>query len=101
MILPMIRIDLERCTGCGLCVEACSQHALVLEGKQVRVLDDRCQGCGACADACHREAIRLVDVPVAVPARDDRSSAAVGRHRRLRQRRGRAIASTSIGRRVS
>jgi ferredoxin len=72
----VITIDLEQCTGCSTCVEACPTGALYLvEGKAT--LDGAlCHECEACIAACPTEAIRLVTPerelaaePVRVPTR--------------------------------
>jgi len=33
----VMKIDREKCTGCGMCVQACEQRALALIGKRMRV----------------------------------------------------------------
>ena len=54
-------IDIERCKGCDLCVEACPQDVLALapefnlKGYHPAVLvehDNHCTGCTLCAVAC-------------------------------------------------
>ncbi|MHB0858486.1 MAG: ATP-binding protein [Anaerolineae bacterium] len=47
--------DSRRCTGCGLCVEACEIHggALVLwPGGHLAIEQDTCEGCGICESVC-------------------------------------------------
>lgn len=48
----------ERCTLCGLCVEACPQHGIHL-GARGPVFDrtEECEACGSCEDACPAGAI--------------------------------------------
>jgi NAD-dependent dihydropyrimidine dehydrogenase PreA subunit len=57
----MIYLDHERCTGCGVCVEACPAGAIRLtkgvDGNHVEIDEERCQGCEACVEACPEEAI--------------------------------------------
>jgi electron transfer flavoprotein alpha subunit len=53
-----IRIDLEKCNGCGECISSCSFSALEMKGEKVRILAN-CTLCGACVDACSEEAIIL------------------------------------------
>lgn len=47
------------CSGCALCLKACSHDAIaVIEGK-ARIDPDRCAGCGRCITACPRKAINV------------------------------------------
>jgi len=40
------------CIGCGSCVKACPQNALVIEFGQAKVLRDKCINCGYCIKKC-------------------------------------------------
>lgn len=51
-------IDKEKCTGCGLCFEACPFNAIKLEA-HAEIIPDKCSGCGACISACPVKAIRI------------------------------------------
>jgi MinD superfamily P-loop ATPase len=55
-----IRIDAERCTGCGSCIDSCAVKALSLMEGLVRVNEEKCAQCGACVQACPNEALELV-----------------------------------------
>jgi len=58
MIRQMIKIDEEKCDGCGICVDACSEGALaMIEGKAKLIRDDHCDGLGNCLPVCPRGAI--------------------------------------------
>jgi MinD superfamily P-loop ATPase len=59
-------VDVERCTRCGRCAEACQFHAIAVIAKQVLVFPELCHGCGACTLACPEEAIREVPREVGV-----------------------------------
>jgi len=49
----IIKIDEEKCTGCGLCVPACAEGALqIIDGKARLVSDRFCDGLGACLGKC-------------------------------------------------
>ncbi len=54
-----IVIDVERCKGCGVCVEACPKHVIELSknvnGKgynYTHTVSDDCIGCASCAIVC-------------------------------------------------
>jgi len=53
------RIDPQKCTGCGLCIEACPLEAIRLEGQTAVVDPERCTGCGICVDECPNGAAAL------------------------------------------
>ena len=56
----MVHIDIERCTGCGICKDVCPQHAMAIKNDLALVNDDLCIQCGTCADVCPAGAIREV-----------------------------------------
>ena len=56
----MVRIDNEKCSGCGGCVDACGNEVLAMDGIRVVVEDpDECEECGACERACPCDAITV------------------------------------------
>ena len=58
MIRKIIRIDEEKCTGCGLCAEACHEGAIeIIDGKAKLVRENFCDGFGDCLPNCPTGAI--------------------------------------------
>ena len=56
----IIKIDQEKCNGCGLCVPDCPEGALqVIDGKARLVGDLLCDGLGACISTCPEDAITV------------------------------------------
>ncbi len=53
MIRKIIKIDEDRCTGCGLCAQACHEGAIgMVDGKARLLREDYCDGLGDCLPAC-------------------------------------------------
>jgi len=58
MIRQMIKIDQDKCNGCGLCADACHESAIEMQhGKAVVIRDDFCDGLGDCLPVCPTGAI--------------------------------------------
>ncbi|HWQ08357.1 MAG TPA: 4Fe-4S binding protein [Holophaga sp.] len=56
----IIRIDEEKCDGCGLCASGCPEGALqIIDGKARLVSEITCDGLGACVGECPQGAISV------------------------------------------
>ena len=52
------KVDAEKCTSCGACVDCCPSEAIAMDDKAV-ISADKCVDCGVCVDECPVEAISM------------------------------------------
>ena len=58
----IVRIDEEKCNGCGFCIPNCAEGALqIVEGKVKLISDKFCDGLGACLGHCPQDAITITE----------------------------------------
>ncbi|SHL40998.1 4Fe-4S dicluster domain-containing protein [Desulfatibacillum alkenivorans DSM 16219] len=56
-----VRLNKEKCLGCGVCVDRCQFHAIELD-EVPKVDPDSCFGCGNCVLTCPAEALILEEI---------------------------------------
>ncbi len=55
-----LKLNSEKCIGCGMCTDVCPHQILYIKNGKVEVTDkDMCMECGACAKNCPASAISV------------------------------------------
>jgi NAD-dependent dihydropyrimidine dehydrogenase PreA subunit len=55
-----LKLDKEKCSGCGMCIMVCPHAVLSMNDQRVRIeKTDACMECGACAMNCPTEALTV------------------------------------------
>ena len=58
----IVKIDEEKCNGCGLCIPNCAEGALqIVDGKAKLMSEKFCDGLGACLGHCPEDAITVIE----------------------------------------
>lgn len=58
VLRKIVRIDEEKCDGCGVCVPSCAEGALqIIDGKAKLISEQYCDGLGACLGECPQGAL--------------------------------------------
>ena len=99
----VIKIDQEKCDGCGMCVPSCAEGAIqIVDGKAQLLADRFCDGLGACLGECPQGALTIEDAGGRRVCGAGPRGAASGRHARrpARQRAGAGEAFVCPGSRM-
>jgi ferredoxin len=69
--MPVL-VDIEKCTGCGICVPLCSEKAITIIENKAVIEDNSCNECLQCMDECPPNAIyQIIDSKSPVTKRED------------------------------
>ncbi len=61
-IRKIMKIDEDKCVGCGLCIPGCAEGAIkIIDGKAKLVSDNLCDGIGNCIGHCPVDAIEIIE----------------------------------------
>ncbi|MCM1060162.1 MAG: 4Fe-4S binding protein [Eubacterium sp.] len=72
MIRKIIKINEEKCSGCGICAEACHEGAIEIVGGKAKLLrENYCDGLGDCLPSCPTGAISFEEREA--PAYDEKA----------------------------
>ena len=55
---PVPEIDMDKCSGCGKCMDICRFKAIAVAGDTVLTFPELCHSCGGCWTVCPENAIR-------------------------------------------
>ncbi len=66
------RVNLDRCSGCGICQRHCDGNAIQIrnKGNKAVILSSYCLQCNECADKCPQDAIGYTSRPSKSPKQD-------------------------------
>jgi NAD-dependent dihydropyrimidine dehydrogenase PreA subunit len=89
-------IDVQRCTGCAACVEACPVGAIALVNDKAHVDPETCTGCETCVNTCPEGAIQPVVAGELILVQE-RPVPTVRRPSPLAETAGAAVVATGVG----
>lgn len=57
--LAQPKIDINKCQGCGRCIEVCPKKANYIKNGKAKINYDKCFGCCICVENCPQKAIKI------------------------------------------
>jgi NAD-dependent dihydropyrimidine dehydrogenase PreA subunit len=62
-VMYEVKVDEEKCVGCGECVDICPVDVFELQDeKSVPIHAEECVGCESCVEVCEEEAITVTEI---------------------------------------
>ena len=58
----IVRVDSEKCNGCGVCAAMCPLQIISIETGKAIIDEDLCDGLGGCVRKCPQQAMTLVQI---------------------------------------
>lgn len=58
----LVNVDVDKCTGCGECVDVCPNDVLEVVDGTCEAVGDDCLGCESCVEVCTQEAIAVQEL---------------------------------------
>lgn len=54
-----VKVNTDKCAGCGLCSRVCVSHNLIISQGKAKIIMDKCIMCGQCSAVCPQKAISI------------------------------------------
>lgn len=70
MVEHIIKVEKDKCVGCGLCIKDCAAKNIVLKNNKAEIITNDCILCGHCAAVCPKGAVSISGYPVKPVAKE-------------------------------
>ncbi len=61
----MVNIDINKCTGCAVCVKECFPHNIIINNGRAQTVSEKCMQCGHCVAVCPANAVEIPNFDMA------------------------------------
>lgn len=59
-----VKLDIERCIGCGICADVCPEDAIGISNGKAFVDSTKCTDCGLCVSRCPTGALKMENIAI-------------------------------------